>query len=69
MEILSREKLHLLNYFVTGISKVFLEVVSHYVCYSVCVSIFEKNSKVKFLIFFAWVVSFVFLMWDRCGSF
>ena len=54
---------------VTGISKVFLEVVSHYVCYSVCVSIFEKNSKVKFLIFFAWVVSFVFLMWDRCGSF
>ena len=40
---------------VTGISKVFWVVVSRYVCYSVCVSIFEKNSKVKFLIFFAWV--------------
>ena len=32
--------------------------------------IFEKNSKVKFLIFFSWVVSFVVgSLWDRCGSF
>ena len=44
---------------VTGLSKVFWVVVSHYVCYSVCFSIFGKNSKVKFLIFFSWVVSFV----------
>ena len=29
----------------------------------------KKNSKVKFLIFFAWVVSFVLLLWDHCGSF
>ena len=44
---------------VTGLSKVFWVVVSRYVCYSVCFSIFGKNSKVKFLIFFSWVVSFV----------
>ena len=43
---------------VTGLSKVFWVVVSRYVCYSVCFSI-GKNSKVKFLIFFSWVVSFV----------
>ena len=33
---------------------------------------FGKNSKVKFLIFFSWVVSFVVdrcgSLWDRCGS-
>ena len=58
---------------VTGLSKVFWVVVSHYVCYSVCFSIFEKNSKVKFLdIFLGWFL----LLWDRpqsfegcCGSF
>ena len=44
---------------VTGLSKVFWVVVSRYVCYSVCFSMFGKNSKVKFLIFFSWVVSFV----------
>ena len=44
---------------VTGLSKVFWVVVSRYVCYSVWFSIFGKNSKVKFLIFFSWVVSFV----------
>ena len=44
---------------VTGLSTVFWVVVSRYVCYSVCFSIFGKNSKVKFLIFFSWVVSFV----------
>ena len=44
---------------VTGLSKVFWVVVSRYVCYSVCFSIFGKNSKVKFLIFSSWVVSFV----------
>ena len=53
--------------------------MSHYVCYSVCFSIFGKNSKVKFLIFFSWVVSFVVgrfeivlgrlkIVVDRCGS-
>ena len=56
---------------VTGLSKVFWVVVSRYVCYSVCFSIFGKNSKVKFLIFFSWVVSFVLgSLWvvvDRCG--
>ena len=57
---------------VTGLSKVFWVVVSHYVCYSVCFSIFGKNSKVKFLIFFSWVVSFVvgslWVVVGRCGS-
>ena len=53
--------------------------MSHYVCYPVCFSIFGKNSKVKFLIFFSWVVSFVVgrfeivlgrlkIVVDRCGS-
>ena len=56
---------------VTGISKVFWVVVSRYVCYSVCFSIFEKNSKVKFLIFFSslWiVVGRCGIVVDRCGS-
>ena len=46
--------------------------MSRYVCYSVCFSIFGKNSKVKFLIFFSWVVSFVvgslWVVVGRCGS-
>jgi len=49
------------------INLVFWVVVSRYVCYSVCFSIFEKNSKVKFLI----VVDRCGSLWvvvDRCGS-
>ena len=53
MEILSREKLHLLIYFVLFLTGILGSRES------LCLSIFEKNSKVKFLIFFSWVVSFV----------
>ena len=52
---------------VTGISKVFWVVVSRYVCYSVCFSIFEKDSKVKFLIFFS-LIFFLWIVMGRCGS-
>ena len=51
---------------VTGLSKVFWVVVSHYVCYSVCFSILEKIQKLSFWYFFlGWFLS----LWDRCGSF
>ena len=69
---------------VTGLSKVFWVVVSRYVCYSVCFSIFGKNSKVKvFDIFFLGsffcsgivvgrfeiVPGRLKIVVDRCGSF
>ena len=75
MEILSREKLHLLIYFVLFLTTLWMCYRSIKgilgSCELLCLlfsmlSIFEKNSKVKFFIFFSWVFSFVVgSLWGR----